>query len=101
VSSNEKQEEDKGGKRGLKRDQAILQAIMLRDDLRTIDWELENMLKRVNMMLDNKTAEYNSMRIRRIRDKLEFLNEQLDTIRQDVVNMSEDLREMLEGDLCG
>jgi hypothetical protein len=75
-----------------------IQAILTRDDLRVIDWELENMLKIVNMMLENMAGKPNRRKLARIRDRVEALREQLDDIREEVVNMSEELKAMLEGE---
>jgi chromosome segregation ATPase len=75
-----------------------IQAILQRDDLRVIDWELENMLKIVNIMLEGKIERPNKKRLAEIRDRIEALREDLDEIRQEIINMKEELREMLEGE---
>jgi len=75
-----------------------IQAILQRDDLRIIDWELEDMLKMVNIMLEGKIRKPNKKRLAEIRDRIEALREELDDIRQEVVNISEELKAMLEGE---
>jgi chromosome segregation ATPase len=75
-----------------------INTILQRDDLRVIDWELEDMLKMVNIMLELKLGKPNKKRLAEIRDRIEAIQEQLDELRQEIVNMKEDLKEMLEGD---
>jgi chromosome segregation ATPase len=75
-----------------------IQAILQRDDLRIIDWELEDMLKMVNIMLEGKIGKPNKKRLAEIRDRIEALREDLDDLRQEIINMKEELREMLEGE---
>jgi ElaB/YqjD/DUF883 family membrane-anchored ribosome-binding protein len=75
-----------------------IEAILTRDDLRVIDWELESMLKTVNIMLEGKIGKPSRKKLAAIRDRIEALREELDDIRQEVVNMSEELKAMLEGE---
>lgn len=78
-----------------------IEAILHRDDLRVIDWELEDMLKIVNLMLELKLGKPNRKRLAEIRDRIEALREDLDDLRQEIVNMKEELKAMLEGDRYG
>jgi archaellum component FlaC len=73
-----------------------IQAILQRDDLRIIDWELEDMLKMVNIMLEGKIGKPNRKVLIRIRDRIEALREELDDIRQEVTTMSEELKALME-----
>jgi chromosome segregation ATPase len=75
-----------------------IQAILQRDDLRVIDWDLEDMLKIVNIMLEGKIGKPNRKKLITIRDRIEALREYLDDLRQEITNMREDLREMMEGE---
>jgi ElaB/YqjD/DUF883 family membrane-anchored ribosome-binding protein len=78
-----------------------IQAILQRDDLRVIDWELESMLKIVNILIEGRLDKIGKRERRvliRIRDKIEALREDLDDIRQQVVDMTQELKAMLEGD---
>ena len=75
-----------------------IKAILTRDDLRVINWELEDMLKIVNLMLELKLGKPNRKKLIAIRDQIEAIREYLDDLREEIVNMKEDLKEMLEGD---
>jgi len=77
---------------------ANIEAILTRDDLRVINWELEDMLKIVNLMLELKLGKPNRKKLIAIRDQIEAIREYLDDLREEIVNMKEDLKEMLEGD---
>jgi hypothetical protein len=75
-----------------------IKAILTRDDLRVIDWDLEDMLKMVNIMLEVRMGRPNRRKLITIRDRIEAIREYLDDLRQEITNMREDLREMMEGD---
>ena len=75
-----------------------IKAILTRDDLRVINWELEDMLKIVNLMLELKLGKPNRKKLIAIRDQIEAIREYLDDLREEIVNMKEDLKQMLEGD---
>jgi regulator of replication initiation timing len=75
-----------------------INTILTRDDLRVIDWELESMLKIVNIMLEGKMKKPSRKKLAAIRDRIEALREELDDIRQEVIAMREDLEEMLTGE---
>ena len=77
---------------------ANIEAILTRDDLRVINWELEDMLKIVNLMLELKLGKPNRKRLAYIRDQMEAIREYLDDLREEISNMKEDLKQMLEGD---
>ena len=72
--------------------------ILTKDNLRVIDWELEDMLKIVNLMLEMKLGKPNRKKLIAIRNRIEAIREYLDNLREDIVNMKEDLKEMLESD---
>jgi chromosome segregation ATPase len=75
-----------------------INVILTRDDLRVIDWELESMLKIVNIMLEGKIGKPNRKKLAAIRDKIEAIRDELDELRQEITNMSQELKTMLEGE---
>ena len=77
---------------------ANIEAILTRDDLRVINWELEDMLKIVNIMLELKLGKPNRKKLIGIRDQIEAIREYLDDLREEIVNMKEELKQMLEAD---
>jgi len=76
-----------------------INVILLRDDLRVIDWELESMLKTVNIMIEGQIKKPSRKRIQRIRDRIEAIQELLDELRQEVIAMREELEYMLTGEM--
>jgi cell division protein ZapA (FtsZ GTPase activity inhibitor) len=75
-----------------------IKAILEKDELRVIDWDLEDILKMVNLMLELRQGKPNRRKIRRIRDWVEALREYMDDLREEITNIKEDLKEMLEAD---
>jgi ABC-type phosphate transport system auxiliary subunit len=76
-----------------------INTILTRDDLRIIDYELEAMLKTVNLMIEGKIRKPRRKTIIRIRHRIEAIQEELDSLREEVRLLREKLEEMMTGEI--